>query len=1018
MGVLFTLMGYTVVYAQTTISGTVTDNNGTRLPGVTVIAKGSKKGTQTKQDGSFSLEIASNAKTLVFSSIGFITKEVPLGNQTSFTVSLVAEDRQLQEVVVVGYGTAKKQSLVGSVSTVKGKDIANIAIASVDQLLQGRATGVSVTSTNGRPGNNAYVRIRGTGSINAGSGPLYVLDGVPAGAEIINALNPNDIENISVLKDPSSASIYGSRASNGVILVTTKKGRVNKPQLSYRFQYGFKNKTADNFNMMNAAEKIQWEYGVGKDGVGAFVGAGNRGNSFTQDAMAALVAAGRLPAGTNNLYNLTQDQVELVKQQVVNTYGDNNWQKILLRNAPLSLHEISLNGGSEKIKYFFSVQRYKEEGIGLRSRFTRTTGRVNVEYQATNWFKIGNNLISTYTSDRLLRDRYNAQSPFYAMYAYNPYEPPYINGTYNLTRFASGFPILEAIENNVEDSWNILGVSNIYAEFSLIKNLTLKTNVGLNYNGFERESYIRPGSFLDVVVGDPAAPGSKTDNGNRAFNYVFTNTANYQVKLKEHSIKVLAGTEYTKDKFKSYSVSSKGFPSPNVTTQNAGAANTAYSTGRSDWSLFSFFGSTDYNFANRYFLSGSLRRDGSSRFSDANKYATFWSVGAGWNIAGEKFMQNSSLFRSLKLRGSIGTTGNFNIGNYPYQELYGVSSYADLLATLPSQVRNENLTWEKSYAYNIGFDFDALKGRLTGTIDYYNRKTQDLLLNVPYSQTNGFGNRLENVGELENKGFEFNLSYDVISNKHFVWTLRGNATFNRNRITNLVDGKDIPVTTARLSVGRPYYNYFLVRWGGVDPATGAATYLDKDGKVTTTYSGADAVFIDKKAPDPRYYGTVGTDFTYKQFTLSADFYYSGGNWIYNYMERDRMNVFSNRALNMDTRAFNYWKKAGDVALLPRPTASYNPGSQVTDQWLQKGDFIRMRNLQIAYTMKPEFANRIKLQNLRFYISAQNLFTITKYKGDPEVGLGNGESFNTTPGLGALYSYPQVRTFTAGLELTF
>jgi len=1009
--------------AQTrTISGKVTDDKGAPLSNVSVQVRGTTTGTVTDSEGNFTLSVPVNGRILVFSYADMTTQEQNIGDRTNFTIAMAPANRNLQEVVVVGYGTARRGTLTGSVTQVSGKEVSNIPISSIDQILQGKAPGVQITAVNGRPGANAYVRIRGTGSINAGSQPLYVVDGVPApNADILNAINPNDIENISVLKDAASSAIYGSRAANGVILITTRKGRANRPQLTYRFNYGNKAKTPDNFDMMNAREKIQFEYNVGKDGAGAFIGSQSRGNFAVQASMAKLVAEGKLPAGTNNLYNLTQDQLNTVIDQTIATYGDNNWQDILLRNVQVKSHEISLSGGAEKLRYFSSVQQYNEEGIGLRSNFKRIGGRINIDYQATNWLKVGNNFNVSYTNDRLLRDRYNAQSPFYAMYAYNPYEPPYLPGTtnYNLTSFAAGFPILEAIETNTEDTRNVLGFTNLYGELSLVKNLTLKTNLGLNFSTFERESFIKPSSFLDQVVGDPFAPGSKTDNGDRNFNYAWTNTANYITRFAEnHNINFLAGTEFTKNRFRSYSVSAKGFPNPNVTTLNAAGANTAFSTAQSDWSLFSVFGNTQYDFKNKYFLSASIRRDGSSRFSEANKYATFWSVGTGWNIAQEDFMKNISAVNLLKLRASIGTTGNFAIGNYPFQELYGVNSYADLTSTFPSQPENDSLTWEKALLYNVGLDFEGLKNRLSGSVEYYHRTTQDLLLSVPYSQTNGFGNRLENIGEVVNKGIEVALSYDVIAKKDFGFTLRGNLTKNKNEVTKLVGGNDIPVTFARLSEGKPYYNFYLVRWAGVDPATGAAQYYNKSGAITTAYSGDDAVFLEGKSPEPTYYGTVGTDLNYKGFTLTADVYYSGGNYIYNLQERDRLNVFANRTLNMDVRANNYWRKPGDQALLPRPTSAYNPGSQTTDQWLQRGDFVRLRNVQLGYAIPANITNRFKVQNLRLWVSGQNLWTATKYKGDPEVGLGSGESFNVTPGLGQLYSYPQVRTLSFGIDLSF
>ncbi|ULQ55105.1 TonB-dependent receptor [Flavihumibacter rivuli] len=991
------------LFAQTrTIKGRVTDATGKPVANASVMVKGTKNGTTTAEDGSYTITIPENAKDLVVSAVGYGELEQRIGNGDAINISLTTQDKNLQEVVVVGYQSSKRRDLTGSVATVSAKEFEQVPIASFTQILQGKAPGVNIVGVNGRPGAAAYIRIRGVGSISAGSEPLIIIDGVPANSNILNAINPNDIENVSVLKDAASASIYGSRGSNGVMVVTTKRGK-GKPQLTYRFQYGVKERTGDiNMGLMSAEEKLQYEYDFGYE------------NSYVTQAIATLAQNGQVPAGSA-IFDLNDAQRQAVWSEVLK--GKTNWEDYLFQRAPLRSHEISLNGSDRKFKYYMSLSSYDEDGVAITSNFKRTGGRLNVEYEATDWFKIGNNLSVYHTRDQLVRERYNAQSPYTAYYLYNPYEPAYLpDGDYNIP--VAGFPILEAVKNNPEFTEQITGITNLYGEFTFFKDLKIKSSLALNYNNYKREAYTKPGSFLDQIL---RLGGSKTDNGFDDFTYVWTNTANYTKSVRDvHNFRILAGTEYNENNFKSYTMTGQGFPTASVSTLDNASTPLRLGTSKSDWSLFSLFGQLGYNFDQKYYVDFSLRRDGSSRFGANNKYGTFWAVGAGWNLSDEAFLKNASWINLLKLRGSVGTSGNYNIGNYASLALFAVNvSYNNQPAAVPSAAGNSNLTWEKNFNYDLGVDFEFFNNRLRGSVEAYHRTTSDLLLNVPISQGTGFGTILQNKGEMVNKGIEAALQYDILRTKDLTWNVFANFTYNQNRITELYGGSEfIPTTLSRYQIGEPINVFFLNRWAGVDPQTGEQQFLDKDGKPTTAFSGGDAVVLSGKAPDPRWFGSFGTAVNYKGFELNAQFYYSGGNYVMNYNYQATASDGENIFYPQLKEALNYWKQPGDIVKYPSPNSATAYQTFDTDKYLQKGDYLRLRNLTLAYNLPSNILNRIKMQRLRFYVQGQNLFTVTNFYGDPEVGLANGESFNVRPGLATLFGYPQTKALTFGVDVTF
>ncbi len=996
---LVMLMVAVHLWAQVrTIRGKVSDNAGLGVPGATIRVQGTDLGGVTNMDGEFRIaDVPDDAGFIEVSSIGYQQEVAPIGTGM-INVRLSPLSQFLEDVVVVGYGTQRREAVSGSTTIVGADELENKPFGSFQNMLQGKAPGLQVTAINGRPGQNAYLRVRGVGSLNAGASPLIVIDGQPVSEDAYNALNPNDIENISVLKDASTASIYGSRASNGVLMITTKKGKRDGAQLSYTFQHGVKSKTQDNFRLMNYEEKLRYEKNLGY------------ANEYIQSYMD--------DNGYASIGDIPDAEMQSL-QDGMSGMRRTDWFRELLRPAKFTIHDVSISGGTDRTRVFFSLQDYKEEGISFGSDFTRRGGRLNVSHEFNDWFEAGTNLMITNRKESLLRDRYNVQNPFVAIYTYNPYEPVYNeDGSYNLTH--QGLNIAEAIANNPERANTMNGVSTFYGQLKLFRDFKFRTEFSTEYTDYTREYFIKPGSILDIYTGNPEKPGSKTDNGFSRFNYRWSNTLNYTKALGGgHTIGALAGTEYTQEEFKSYTISSIGYPTANNNTQNIAAENTNFGTAKYDWTLVSFFGRLEYNYAGKYFLNGSIRRDGSSRFAVNNKYGNFYAGGASWVISREEFLSGSRNVNMLRLFVSTGTSGNFNIGNYEHLTTFGFGRYNGLSMEFPVRPGNPNLTWEKSMMTSAGIDYGFFENRVSGTLAAFQKNTTALLLDRPLSSTTGFGSRLENVGELQNRGIEFNINIDIIRTRDFNWSVGGNLTLQRNKITELYGTSDtIPQDDAGTQwvVGEPVNTFFLVRSAGVDAQTGKPLYYTQNGEISDEFSTSYATLLTGKSPDPRYFGSINTAVSYKGLTLSGEFFFSGGNYILNYPWRDLNSGLDAVYMAQAADAMDYWTGPGDDAKNPDPQYTV----QTTDRWLQKGDFIRLRNVTLSYTVPSYLPNKIRMQQLSFFVQGQNLFYWAKeYKGDPEIGLGSDETEGyKAPGIYALYSYPQVRSISFGLNATF
>jgi len=1005
--VLTLLLAFVVQFTfaqEKTITGTVSDETGL-LPGVSIIIKGTTTGTETDFDGIYSIK-ANVGDVLVYSFIGMTKQEKTVGLENTINIMFQA-DNILDEVVVVGYAQKSRDVLTAGISTVTSDELSQVsATTNVLNALQGKAAGVVVTAANGKPGNNAFVRIRGIGSANGGQEPLYVVDGIPVSENDLNLINSSDIENISVLKDAASASVYGSRGSNGVVVITTKTGRKNqRTKFTFNSQVGWSEKIEDNFTMMNAQQKLEYEREVNRGGPGSTI--------VLQSEWDRLVSY------------------------------DHDWQDTLLKNGFIRSNGISASGGGENSNYFVSFKSEEDTGIIQdMDGFKRVTGRVNLGVDASDWLSFKVNTGVSHTLSKEPRDRNNVQNPFSAYYTYNAYEPlfqldgdnnPILdsngNPLYNLTH--SGFSISEAIKNNPELEERLRFIGSFSADVKLHKNLVYSPQISLTYTTLRAEYYNQPGSILDGYVGDANAPGSKRDNGNNSFTYNLLNKINYTKSFNDvHNLGITAFTEFFNNNFRSYSLGSKGFPTPDLDTQDNSAEPTSATTSRSELTLFSIGGILDYNFDEKYIVSASLRRDGSSRFGTNNRYGNFWAVSAAWNLHKEDFFKSDKI-SSLKLRASYGTLGNDRLpSRYGHLGTNRFSNYNGASAAYPNNVSNPDLKWESKTSLDVGIDFALFNNRLRGVFNYFDTKTSDLLFLENLAQETGEpgapASRYVNLGDFGSTGIEIELSGDVVKTEDFIWTLGGSIAFVKSTVEKLPGGADYipPLYDLILQEGEEVYTHYLVRYAGVNPNNGRALYYDKDGNVTQNYSPSDAVPLSGKTVSPDFDGSFSTLLNYKGVSLSANLYFKYGNYIYNSQETQHLTDGNSIRDNQRLDAFNFWRNPGDTDVLPDARNPLNT-SETSDRFLQDGSYLRLRSLRLGYDLPEKWLNEKSfLTSVNFYLQGQNLYTYAPYfKGDPEVGIGSDETIGPAnigfvPGAYNLNSYPTVKSFLLGVDITF
>ena len=1051
---LLFLLFSTSILAQRSLSGTVTDaTSGEPLIGVSVVVEGTTSGGITDLDGSYQISAPEGAETLVFSYIGYKPQRVAIGSQSSIEVALTTDAANLEEVIVIGYGQTRKQDLTTAVATVNSAQLADQPVTSFDQALVGKLAGVQVLQTSGSPGAGLSVRVRGVGSITAGNEPLYVVDGLPISNDnaratgeintgtgnypeqpinVLSTINPADIESIQVLKDASAAAIYGSRGSNGVVLITTKKGRSGAPTVSYSGYYGLQ-ETTTRYDMLNAYEWAQINFE-------------GRNNGYRD----------RFPAGLDSDDNATRaanvpGQPAVLIPPEIEPYlagesglTDTDWQDEIFRTAPIQSHSLSVSGGTEGLRYYASAEYMDQEGVVISSGFRRYSGRFNLDLTSGR-LKVGLNLNPTLTDHDLV----NAEGPWWdhgiiglALHIapiWPVYDP---DGSYNFGGNAWGYAMTDAVNpvalaNEIQDELQQLRfLGNVYAEYSILDNLSYRLNVGADLNRFERD-YYWPSYVERRGQSGPRTPiGIGRTRGST--NWLVEHLLNFDRTVGAHGIAAVAGFTAQQEQFNSKELFATDFANDLVPTLNAGQV-TGGGSFREEWSLLSFLGRVQYNYAGKYYLSAALRADGSSRFGANNKWGYFPSASAAWRISGEDFLADNPAVSNLKLRLSYGVTGNFQIPNYGAIGLLGFTDYVTggnnlQVGLAPSTPSNPDLSWERTTMVDVGLDLGFFNDAVYLELDYYNADTRDLLLNVPVPMSSGFTSELRNIGQVNNRGFEAALT---LQNRlgNLGWSLTGNFATNRNEVISLADnvpqiiigggtGSAQWITTPGEAIGsyyNPVYDGVFRDQAEIDETPsvpnarpGDLRFLDLNGDGEINFAD-DRRIQGNYLPDYTVGATLNLDF--RGFDFSAALQGAYGQEILHLFRRYIYNQEGN--MNLMRGALNRWQSEaspGDGQTNRANRLQTGSNGQTSNWHLEDGSYTRIRNLTLGYSVPTTLLQRVRITKLRAYVSVQNPFTFTDYQGyNPEVNARPDSALN--PGEDYA-SYPLARIYSFGLNLSF
>ncbi|MDV6169655.1 TonB-dependent receptor [Flavobacterium sp. DG1-102-2] len=953
------------------VKGTVTDTaTGMTIPGVNILVKGSTANAATDMDGNFTIN-AKQGDVLVFSYIGYASIEVAATGST-LNVKMKEDAQLLQEVVVVGYGAQRKKDITGAVAVVDGKKFENRVTNQLSSLLQGQTAGVQVTSNGGKPGGSFNVRVRGTSSITAGSDPIYVIDGVITSDT--RALNPADIETMSVLKDASSAAIYGSQGGNGVVIITTKQGKSEKPVLTYETYTGFQT-IWKKIDVLNADQykDLQMERGLG-----------------TQP-------------GFWDQYN-----------------QNTNWQDEVFRTGTSNSHQVSLSGKSNKTAYYLSGSTLNQDGAVRTSEMHRKTFKVNLTQEVTDWLKVGTNFNYVDYKDVDVSDNTAAGSGGVILGVLNTPQNIGIfnpNGTYTSNPFQNWENPVSSTDAAQRGYRSQRVFGNVFGEINILKGLKFRTGLGIDHSNSSYSYFLNPYTTSYGI----AMKGISRYNTNLFNYYMFENTLTYKLDVAKHSFEAVAGTVYQKSAWESSELEKRGFAGDGIPTPNAGATIVNATARKDEKYNSSFISRINYSYDDKYLLTANFRADGSSVFGPQEKWGYFPSVSAGWRISNEEFLKSATAVTDLKLRAGWGLVGNDNITNYAwYQRVSAGSNYpiggVIQPGNYPANIENQNLKWEASEQINVGIDVALFNNRVRFSADAYKKTSKDLLLNVPLPRTSGFDSALMNAGAIENKGLEFQLTTVNFDGEDFKWSTDLNISFNRNKVTNLVGQKLNQGGIAGrgdailIQEGQPVGQFYGYQWGGVDPATGNVFYIAKDGSSTFNPTDDDKRNIGNANPDFTY-GITNT-FSYKNFSLNVFFQGSQGNDILNATRFDTESMID--AKNQTTAVLNRWQQAGDITNVPRvSTDGSTNNSRISSHYVEDGSYLRLKALTIGYDLSKTVLDKIGLSALRLYATGENLFTITNYSGfDPEVNFGG----TSTTVLGIDYgTYPQTRNIIFGIR---
>lgn len=995
-------------FAQRVLRGRVNDATGNPLAGVTVTVQGTNTSTQTDPDGSFTIN-APRGSTLLVSYVGYQSSEVKVGARDNTVINLQQANQLLNEVVVVAYGTQRKTNITGSINTVKGAEVENKPFTSVDKTLQGAVAGLQSSSSSGAPGSATDIRIRGIGSISAGSNPLWVIDGAIATtgdlssntttSNALSSLNPDDIESISVLKDAAATAVYGSRAANGVILVTTKKGRSGKTKVAFSAESG-KNSIA--FEPSNKPMTTLQNQSILRE---SLINAGYAANNQEADAIIIDPVDG---LGFDSNYAKT----------------NTNWLDVVTQNAPQQQYNLSVTGGDAKTQFYLSGGYFQQKGLTVATDYKRYNGSLSVTHKISEKLSFSTGINGSYSNQETPASGGAYSNPISSHFFLQPWYSPYnADGSLKYNDAAGQFTnssgnfnplVIAAFDHATLKTSTFRG--NVSGEYKIIDNLKFTSRYSAELIELNENSYRNP------FYGDGFAQGG---DGyavfRRVFDWTWSNFFDYRANLnkaKDLYVDLKAG--YEAQRFQSYLLQAGGQSFPKTLDlqylASAGTPTTA-STLPSENTTNSLFSVANLNFKDRYVISGSFRRDASSVFGANHRSGNFYSAGATWNINEEEFLKNLSMISLLKLRSSYGETGNSSgFGNYTSLALvgYGVN-YASQPGNALTNVGNQDLTWERNKIFNVGLDFGLWKNRLSGTVEYYNRKTSDLLLFVPLSLTSGVSGQNRNVGAMTNKGIEVTLSGRPVVSQNFTWEVSANFAHNQNKVNKLYLGNPVAYRTRfNITEGHDIQEFYTRLWSGVDPANGNPVwYTDAtQGKTTSNFNQVQ-LSLSGKSASPKYFGGFTNTFTYKNISLQAQFNYNFGNYVYDSWAVYTMSegVYTG-GLNQLSQELTSWKKAGDITNVPKIIYGGNSNSyRPSTRFLYKGDYIRLRNVQVNYSLPKSIFSKTFVSGANVYVRGTNLFLFGQDKNipfDPEQGINNLSDFNVF--------IP--KTITAGFSVAF
>lgn len=1023
------------------ITGTIKDNNGDPVIGASIQIKNTGIGTITDYNGQFSLSNVPENGILIISYIGYDTEEIPVNKKKNLQIVMKENTKQLEEIVVVAYGTAKKSSFTGSAEVVKQDRIEKRVVADVSKALEGTVAGVQSTSGSGQPGSGASMVIRGFGSISASNTPLYVVDGVPFDGAL-NTINPNDIESVTVLKDASAGALYGSRGANGVVMITTKRGERDDNQISINLKanWGISSRAIPKYETVNEAEYLELAFEAYKneliytEGIDPLL-------AGTQ-AIEVMKGMAKGVLGYNEEYNPfnmpLQELINPITGKINPTaqlkYHE-DWKDELSNHNPLRQeYQLSVTGGNKKTQYMISMGYLDEVGLLQTTEFERYTGRVNIDTQAKKWFKTGFNASFAQTSTN-----YNSASGsvisnlWYTSQIMAPIYPVYEHNTdgslktdangnkiydYGKNRIAlansNAIALLhEDKENNTRDNLSArtyIQLSTNDDEYGIFKGFSLMANLGLDYFNTHEMSYSNP------YTGNAATTaGSLTKAVQRQLSYTFNQLLTYQRNIRSHSLDVMIGHEYYELKQQFLGAQKTGFPFGGLYELSAAATLSGASSQTDKYAIESFLSRVNYNFAQKYYFSASFRTDGSSRFHKDSRWGKFWSLGTSWRISEESFMKKYDWVNNLTLKASFGSQGNDNIGSYyAYQSLYNMGlSNGSLNGAGINSLENKDLKWEKNENLNIGIEA-RLFNRLSLTAEFFNKHTKDLLLNMPKATSSGFDAYPANIGSMRNMGLDVTVTVDILKNSDLKWTLIAMGSHIRNKILKLADKPEIISGSNIFKEGETVNSFYLPISAGVDPLTGNQLYWvdhDKNSNIVSKYKTDDVTLtansreiVGNRIPD--LYGSITNDFSYKGIDFSILTTYSIGGEMLDGVYGSMMNV-GYKGYVWHKNALRRWQQPGDITDIPK--IMWDQQLRVTDKDLINASYFAIKNITLGYTFPKDWLTKIKMDNIRVYATANNLALFSHLKGmDPQ--------YNFTGTVG--YTYTPSRTYSIGIDIKF